>query len=57
MKEDRLHIGFGPHAAYTVPRAGLRAIAGEAQRRDALIQIHLAETVAECSRSSRSATA
>jgi 5-methylthioadenosine/S-adenosylhomocysteine deaminase len=47
-KEGRFGVGFGPHAAYTVPPEGLHAIALEAQRRDALLQIHLAETVAEC---------
>ena len=46
-KDDRLQVGFGPHAAYTVPPAGLRAIAGEARARGALLQIHLSETVAE----------
>jgi 5-methylthioadenosine/S-adenosylhomocysteine deaminase len=47
-REGRLHLGFGPHAVYTVPPEGLRTIAAEAQRRDALFQIHLAETKAEC---------
>jgi 5-methylthioadenosine/S-adenosylhomocysteine deaminase len=47
-KEERLRIGFGPHAAYTVPPEGLAAIASEARRRDALLQIHLSETRAEC---------
>ncbi len=47
-RAGRLHLGFGPHAAYTVPREGLRAIAAEAQRRDALVQIHLSETQDEC---------
>jgi 5-methylthioadenosine/S-adenosylhomocysteine deaminase len=47
-REGRLHLGFGPHAAYTVPPEGLRTIAAEAQRRDALLQIHLSETEAEC---------
>jgi 5-methylthioadenosine/S-adenosylhomocysteine deaminase len=46
-REGRLHVGFGPHAAYSVPAAGLRAIAAEAQQRDALLQIHLSETAAE----------
>ena len=46
-REGRIHLGFGPHAAYTVPPEGLRAIATEAQRRNALLQIHLSETVAE----------
>jgi 5-methylthioadenosine/S-adenosylhomocysteine deaminase len=47
-KDGRLQLGFGPHAIYTVPPAGLRAIAGEARARDALLQIHLSETKAEC---------
>ena len=47
-KEGRFGVGFGPHAAYTVPPDALRAIAAEAQRRDALFQIHLSETAAEC---------
>jgi len=46
--DDRVQVGFGPHAAYTVPPEGLAAIAAEAQRRDALLQIHLNETVSEC---------
>ncbi len=47
-REGRLHLGFGPHAAYTVPPEGLTAIAQAAQSRDALLQIHLSETAAEC---------
>ena len=47
-RDGRLHLGFGPHAAYTVPPDGLREIAAEAKRRDALFQIHLSETEAEC---------
>jgi 5-methylthioadenosine/S-adenosylhomocysteine deaminase len=47
-KHERLQLGFGPHAAYTVPPEGLRAIAAEAQARQALLQIHLSETEAEC---------
>ena len=46
-REGRLHLGFGPHAAYTVPPEGLTAIARAAQSRDALLQIHLSETEAE----------
>jgi 5-methylthioadenosine/S-adenosylhomocysteine deaminase len=46
-REGRLSCGFGPHAAYTVPPEGLVATAAEAQARDALLQIHLAETRAE----------
>jgi 5-methylthioadenosine/S-adenosylhomocysteine deaminase len=47
-REGRLHLGFGPHAVYTVPPEALRDIAAEAQWRAALLQIHLCETVAEC---------
>jgi 5-methylthioadenosine/S-adenosylhomocysteine deaminase len=47
-KHELLQIGFGPHAAYTVPPEGLRAIAAEARARTALLQIHLSETEAEC---------
>ncbi|HEX4126929.1 MAG TPA: amidohydrolase family protein [Acidimicrobiales bacterium] len=45
---ERLQMGFGPHAAYTVPPQGLRTIAAEARARHALLQIHLSETAAEC---------
>ena len=47
-KDERIQIGFGPHAVYTVPPEGLRTIATEARRRGALLQIHLSETAAEC---------
>jgi 5-methylthioadenosine/S-adenosylhomocysteine deaminase len=47
-REGRLHLGFGPHAAYTVPPEGLAAIGEAAQSRNALLQIHLSETQAEC---------
>jgi 5-methylthioadenosine/S-adenosylhomocysteine deaminase len=46
-EQGRLHIGFGPHAVYSLPPDGLVAVAQEAQRRQALVQIHLAETEAE----------
>ena len=46
-RAGRLRLGFGPHAAYSLPPEGLRAVARAAQQRDALIQIHLAETEAE----------
>jgi len=46
-REDRLHVGFGPHAAYSLPPEALAAVGRAAQERDALLQIHLAETVAE----------
>jgi 5-methylthioadenosine/S-adenosylhomocysteine deaminase len=46
-REGRLHLGFGPHATYSLPPEGLKAVAAAAQQRDALVQIHLAETEAE----------
>ncbi len=45
---ERFQMGLGPHATYTVPPEGLRAIAAEARARDALLQIHLSETEDEC---------
>jgi 5-methylthioadenosine/S-adenosylhomocysteine deaminase len=47
-RHERLQMGLGPHAAYTVPPEGLRTIAAEARARHALLQIHLSETEAEC---------
>ena len=47
-RDELVQVGFGPHAAYTVPPEGLRAIAAEARARNALLQIHLSETAAEC---------
>ena len=43
----RLEIGFGPHAAYTVPMRVLAAVADVAVERDALFHIHVAETSGE----------
>jgi 5-methylthioadenosine/S-adenosylhomocysteine deaminase len=40
----RIEVGFGAHAAYSVPLAGLVATATEARRRGALFHVHLAET-------------
>jgi 5-methylthioadenosine/S-adenosylhomocysteine deaminase len=42
--EDRISVGFAPHAAYTVPVEGLEAAAEAARDRHALLQIHVAET-------------
>ncbi len=56
-KDERIQVGFGPHAVYTVPPEGLRAIAAEARARDALVQIHLSETAAECEEVQARATA
>jgi 5-methylthioadenosine/S-adenosylhomocysteine deaminase len=45
---QRITVGLGPHALYTVPEEGLRAVAATARELGALVQIHLAETRAEC---------
>jgi 5-methylthioadenosine/S-adenosylhomocysteine deaminase len=44
---DRVELGYGPHAAYTLPAAALRSVAAHAQERGALLHLHLAETVEE----------
>jgi 5-methylthioadenosine/S-adenosylhomocysteine deaminase len=44
---ERVELGYGPHAAYTLPAEALRAVAEHAQERGALLQIHLAETLDE----------
>jgi 5-methylthioadenosine/S-adenosylhomocysteine deaminase len=46
-RHPTLALGFGPHALYSVPEEGLRAVARTAQDAGALVQIHLAETQAE----------
>jgi 5-methylthioadenosine/S-adenosylhomocysteine deaminase len=46
-RHSTLTLGFGPHALYSVPDEGLRAVARAAQEAGALVQIHLAETLAE----------
>lgn len=46
-RHPTLSLGFGPHALYSLPEEGLRAVARTAQDVGALVQIHLAETVAE----------
>ncbi len=43
----RLEVGFGPHAAYTVPLPVLADVAAAAQQLDAILQIHVAETEGE----------
>lgn len=46
-RHSTLTLGFGPHALYSVPDEGLRAVARAAQDAGALVQTHLAETAAE----------
>jgi 5-methylthioadenosine/S-adenosylhomocysteine deaminase len=40
---ERVELGYGPHSAYLLSPETLSEIAGEARRRDALLQIHVAE--------------
>jgi 5-methylthioadenosine/S-adenosylhomocysteine deaminase len=44
---ERIELGYGPHAAYTLPAEALPAVADAARDRGALVHIHLAETAHE----------
>ena len=44
---ERVELGYGPHSAYTLPPEALAAVAAEAKQRDALLHIHVAESLAE----------
>ncbi|HET9118640.1 MAG TPA: amidohydrolase family protein [Pseudonocardiaceae bacterium] len=44
---DRIEVGYGPHAAYTLPPEALAAAGAAAQERGALLHIHVAETAGE----------
>jgi 5-methylthioadenosine/S-adenosylhomocysteine deaminase len=46
-RDERLSIGVGPHAAYTLPEEGLVATAQLAAELGALVHIHVAETRSE----------
>ena len=56
-REGRLHLGFGPHAAYTVPPEGLRAIAARRSGATRCSRSTSSETEAEGDDGARSATA
>ena len=43
----RIELGYGPHAAYTLPPEALASVAENARARDALLHIHVAETADE----------
>ena len=49
-EDDRIEVGFAPHAAYTVPLPVLVEVATAARELDALFHLHLAETEQECIR-------
>jgi 5-methylthioadenosine/S-adenosylhomocysteine deaminase len=44
---ERIELGYGPHAAYTLPVEALPMVADAARERGALVHIHLAETADE----------
>lgn len=44
---ERIELGYGPHAAYTLPAEALAAAGAAAQQRGALLHIHVAETTGE----------
>ena len=44
---ERVELGYGPHAAYTLPPEALTSVAAHARERGALLHLHLAETTAE----------
>ncbi len=46
-EDDRIEVGFSPHAAYTVPLPVLADIAAAARELGALFHIHVAETEQE----------
>jgi len=44
---ERIELGYGPHAAYTLPPEALTAAGAAARERGALLHIHIAETPGE----------
>ena len=44
---DRIELGYGPHAAYTLPDEALPSVAEHARERGALLHIHVAESRTE----------
>ena len=44
---ERVQLSYGPHSAYTLPVRALELLAESAQQRDALVQIHVAESAGE----------
>ncbi|WP_103384117.1 amidohydrolase family protein [Pseudonocardia dioxanivorans] len=44
---ERIELGYGPHAAYTLPAPALASVADHAAHRGALVHIHVAESAQE----------
>jgi 5-methylthioadenosine/S-adenosylhomocysteine deaminase len=47
LRSGRVELGYGPHAAYTLPAEALTSIGEHARARGALVHIHVAETADE----------
>ena len=47
MRSGRIELGYGPHAAYTLPPEALASIGEHARERGALVHIHVAEAADE----------
>lgn len=47
---DRIEVGIGPHSAYALPTDALAACAAAARERDALLNLHVAESRTEAAR-------
>jgi 5-methylthioadenosine/S-adenosylhomocysteine deaminase len=46
-REGRVELGYGPHAAYTLPPEALTLVGEAARARDALVLVHVAESKEE----------
>lgn len=44
---ERIELGYGPHAAYTLPEVALPSVAEHARARGALLHMHVAESAHE----------
>jgi 5-methylthioadenosine/S-adenosylhomocysteine deaminase len=44
---ERIELGYGPHAAYTLPPEALASVGEHARERGALVHIHVAESFGE----------
>ncbi|HEU5473065.1 MAG TPA: amidohydrolase [Actinophytocola sp.] len=44
---ERIEVGYGPHAAYTLPPEALTMVGAAARSRGALVHIHVAESAGE----------
>lgn len=44
---ERIEVGYGPHSGYTLPPEALTVVGESARARNALVQIHVAESAGE----------